>query len=95
MTGHADYTVRQAAYDLRKLRGKGLVDKPSRSRRYQLQPTAARTITAPLTIRDKVIRPILPWWGRRPAHWTPIETLRIQMQTLFNDLGIAIGATAA
>src|SRR6266545_358170 len=36
MTGHTDYTVRQAAYDLRKLRGKRLIDKPGRSRRYQL-----------------------------------------------------------
>ena len=104
MTGHADYTVRQAAYDLRKLRGKSLVDKPDRSRRYQLQPAGARTITALLTLRDQVIRPILagirsPWWGRRPAHWTPIdghyETLRVQMQTLFHDLGIAVGTTAA
>jgi hypothetical protein len=28
MTGHTDYTIRQAVYDLRKLRGKNLVDKP-------------------------------------------------------------------
>src|SRR5262249_33966441 len=33
MTGQAGYTTRQAAYDLRKLRGKGLADKPGRSRR--------------------------------------------------------------
>jgi hypothetical protein len=31
-TGGA-YTIRQAAYDLRKLRGKDLVHKPGRSRR--------------------------------------------------------------
>ena len=30
----ADYSVRQAAHDLRKLRGKQLVDKPARTRRY-------------------------------------------------------------
>jgi hypothetical protein len=35
MTGQAGYTTRQAAYDLRKLRGKNLVVKPGRSRRYQ------------------------------------------------------------
>ena len=28
-TSDAEYTIRQAAYDLRKLRGKELVDKPS------------------------------------------------------------------
>ncbi len=38
MTGqtHATYNTRQAAYDLRKLRGKQLVAKPARSRRYYL-----------------------------------------------------------
>src|SRR3954453_5769900 len=44
MTGHADYTVRQAAYDLRKLRGKDLVTKPGRTRRYHLVPATAGTI---------------------------------------------------
>ena len=37
-------TVRQAGYDLRKLRGKHLVDKPGRTRRYQVRAPAARTI---------------------------------------------------
>ena len=41
-----DYTVRQAAYDLRKLRGKHLVVKPGRGRRYQVPDDAARTVTA-------------------------------------------------
>ncbi len=71
----AGYTVRQAAYDLRKLRAKDLITKPAQTRRYHVQPDAARTVTALLTLRDHVIGPILagvrsPWWGRRPAHWT-------------------------
>jgi hypothetical protein len=38
MTGqtHATYNTRQAAYDLRKLRGKQLLAKPARTRRYYL-----------------------------------------------------------
>jgi hypothetical protein len=38
MTGQAplDYTVRQAAYDLKKLRGKGLITKLGRARRYHV-----------------------------------------------------------
>jgi hypothetical protein len=101
MTGHDGYTIRQAAYDLRKLRGKGLVSKPGRIRRYQVSPPAARTIVALLTLRDQVITPILagihsPRRGRKPAHWTRIdrdyETLRIGMQTLFHDLGITSAA---
>ena len=101
MTGHDGYTIRQAAYDLRKLRGKNLILKPGRSRRYQIPPSAARTITALLTLRDHVIGPILagvrsPRMGRKPAHWTRIdrryESLRTGMQELFNDLGITAAA---
>jgi hypothetical protein len=103
MTGHDGYTIRQAAYDLRKFRGKGLVAKPGRTRRYQVSPPAARTIAALLTLRDQVITPILagirsPRRGRKPTTWTRIdrdyETLRIGMQALFQDLGIAISPAA-
>jgi hypothetical protein len=100
MTGQTDrdYTTRQAAYDLKKLRGKHLVVKPARSRRYHAPPEALRTITALLVLRDQVIRPILagvrvPRRGRKPTTWTRTdqhyETLRLQMKALFNDCGIA------
>jgi hypothetical protein len=59
ITGQTSYTIRQAAYDLRKLRGKQLIDKPGRSHRYTVAPPAARTIAALLTLRDHVIAPIL------------------------------------
>jgi len=76
MTGQTDaqYTTRQAAYDLRKLRGKHLV-----------------------TLREQVIAPILagariPKRGRRPNAWIVVDrdydTLRVNMLTLFHDLGI-------
>jgi hypothetical protein len=102
--GRTGYTICQAAYDLRKLRGKDLLVKPGRSRRYQVPPPAARTIAGLLTLRDQVIGPILagvssPRLGRKPAHWTAIdrdyETLRIGMQTLFADLGITASSAAA
>ena len=104
MNGHATCTTRQAAYDLRKLRGKNLIIKPGRSRRYQTPAPAARTIAALLALRDQVIAPILagirsPRRGRKPANWTPVdrdyETLRIGMQALFHDLGITASTTAA
>ena len=42
MTGtDTGYTIRQAAYDLRKLRGKELIAKPGRTRRYHLHPPRA------------------------------------------------------
>jgi hypothetical protein len=96
-TSSAAYSIRQAAYDLRKLRGKQLVDKPARTRRYRVPPLAARTIAALLALRDQVIAPILaavrsPRLGRKPAHWTRVdrdyERIRIDMQTLFTDLAI-------
>jgi hypothetical protein len=104
LTGQSTYTTRQAAYDLRKIRGKQLIDKPGRSRRYHLTPKAARTLTALLTLRDHVIAPILagvrsPRPGRKPKTWTVIdrdyEQIRIDMQTLFNHLGVITTAPAA
>jgi hypothetical protein len=72
------YTTRQGAYDLRKLRGKQLVTKPGRTRRYHVPEAAARTITALLTVGDKVIAPLIagirtPRRGRPPKHWTQID----------------------
>jgi hypothetical protein len=104
ITGQDGYTTRQAAYDLRKLRGKQLVDKPGRTRRYHVPPPAARTITALLTLRDHVIAPILsgvrsPRMGRKPKTWTPVdrdyENLRIGMQALFQHVGIETLPAAA
>ena len=59
MTGNVGYTIRQAAYDLRKLRGKELITKPGRTRRYHLSPQTAGTIAALLTLREHVLEPIL------------------------------------
>jgi hypothetical protein len=104
MAGHEGYTTRQAAYDLRKLRGKQLIDKPGRTRRYHVPPDAARTIAALLTLRDHVIAPILagvrsPRMGRKPKIWTAVdrdyEALRIGMHTLFQHVGIETLPAAA
>src|SRR6266536_2253632 len=59
LTGQASYTTRNAAYDLRKLRGKHLADNPGRTRRYFISPGAARIISALLTLREHVIAPLL------------------------------------
>ncbi len=103
LTGHNEegYTVRQAAYDLRKLRGKQLVVKPNRIRRYHVPGHAARTIAALLTLREHVIAPILagvrrPGPGRPPKTRTRIdrdyEQIRTGMRTLFHDLAIESAA---
>jgi len=100
MPGHDGYTIRNAAYDLRKLRGKHLADKPGRTRRYLISPGAARIISALLTLRDQVIAPLLagvadPRIRRTPRHWTDIDrhyqALRLEMMALFAGIGIACG----
>jgi hypothetical protein len=103
LTGVAetDYTLRQAAYDLRRLRGKQIVVKPDRTRRYHVPSDAARTVAALLTLREHVIAPILagvhrPGPGRPPRTHTRIdrdyEHLRAGMRTLFTDLAINTAA---
>ena len=104
ITGQDSHTIRQAAYDLRKLRGKQLIHKPGRTRRYHVPADSARVIAALLALRDHVIAPILagvrsPRMGRKPAHWSRVdrdyEALRITMQALFRDVGIKTQPAAA
>ena len=101
LTGHDTYSTRQAAYDIRKLRGHDLVTKIGRSHRYHVPAQAARTIVAILTLRDHVISPIIagvrvPRRGRPPATWTIIdrdyETLRTNMNNLFDHLALTTQA---
>jgi hypothetical protein len=77
------------------------IAKPGRTRRYHLSPQNAGTIAALLTLREQVIVPILagvrsPRLGRKPIAWTSVdgdyERIRIDMQTLLQDLGIRAAA---
>jgi hypothetical protein len=100
MTGlsDADYTPRQAAYDLKKLRAKDLITTVGRSRRYELSTPNMRAITALLVLREHVIRPLLagvqsPPRASKPTTWTATDRhydqLQRDMQPLFHELGIA------
>jgi hypothetical protein len=92
------YRSCQASYDLRKFRGKELVRRIGLSNRYEVSPSALRTMTAFLVLRDKVLTPLLANAGQRrrgarPKDYSPIDaqydSLQIQMQKLFSLLGIA------
>ena len=94
----SDYTPRQAAYDLKKLRGKSLVRKISVSRRYETVPEGLQTMAALLVLREKVIKPVLagagkPKRGCPPKHPDPIDVhyrvLQTEMRALFQTIGIA------
>ena len=64
MTRDTAYTIRQAAYDLKKLRAKNLVTRIGRSRSYQVPAWALKAMTALLLLKDKVIKPVLGQPGR-------------------------------
>lgn len=90
------YTVRQSAYDLKKLRGKGLLDKTHpNGRQYQTTPEGSRTLNGLIVLRHKVIEPLLKYHGRAQSGPLPQGTVKIdryyrEMQHLmskaFHDL---------
>jgi hypothetical protein len=92
------YSTSNAAYDLRKLRGKGFVVKAPNSHRYVASPAGLQAMTALFVITDKVLRPVLAGAGR-PRRGTPpkhqstadfhYERLQVEMRKLFESLGIA------
>jgi len=99
MSGEAEsaYGPRRAAYDLKKLRGKGMLRKIGTSRRYDTEATGLRAMAALLVLREKVIRPLLAASQRpdsqiKPNHPTPVdhhyEHLRCGMRDLFTALGM-------
>ena len=90
------YGKRHAAYDLKKLRGKKLLE--IAGRRYNTTAEGLRTIAVLSVLRDKVIEPLLAGTGklkrgRKPKNWSRIDehyqTLCTNMQCLLKDLGVA------
>jgi hypothetical protein len=92
------YTSRKAAYDLKKLRGKNVICRVGKSRRYEIVPDGLRAVIALLVLRDKVIKPVLagagkPRRGRKHKNQNPIddhyEVIQFQMRSLFQLIGVA------
>jgi len=78
------YNTRKAAYDLRKFRGKRLVQRIANSRRYRVQRPGIRTLAALLILREQVLKPLLagvyrPKRGRPPKN---VHLLDLHYQTL-------------
>ena len=94
----AQYGPRQAAYDLKKRRGKHILARIGRTRRYEPLPSGLRAMTALIVLRNKAIKPLLaaaaPLRSPRGAHNPkPIDThyhaLQLAMHGVFHELGIA------
>ena len=94
----SQYGPCRAAYDLKKLRGKQIVRRIGRTRRYEPIPTGLRAITALVVLRNKAIKPLLaaaqqlrPTRGAQnpraiDGHY---EAIRVAMRGVFDELGLA------
>jgi hypothetical protein len=94
----AKYNTRKAAYDLRKLRGKALVQRIANSRRYRVRRPGIRSLAALLILREQVLKPVLagvcrPKPGRPPKNLHPLDlhyqTLQRQMLATLQHLKLA------
>jgi hypothetical protein len=83
------YQARIAAYDLRKLRAKALIERVAKTRRYRVRRPGIRTLAALLILRERVIKPVLagvyrPKRGRPPKTIHPLDVhyQRLQREML-------------
>jgi hypothetical protein len=93
------YLPRHASYDLKKLRGKQWVHKIGKSRRYEVDLHGLKIMVALLTLREKVIKPVLagvakPKPGPKPKWQSELDIqygkVQTEMRTLFHILGVAV-----
>ena len=94
----AGYAERKAAYDLRKLRGKSLLERIGKTRRYRVRRPGIRTLAALLILREQVIKPVLagvcrPKRGRPPKNVHPLgvhyQKLQVEMLATLQTLKLA------
>lgn len=92
------YRPRQAAYDLKKLRGKHLVARLGKSHRYQVSAQGLRILAGLMVLRDKVIQPLLARAtrlkrGRKPKNRHPLdryyEAVQRELRNLLGALNMA------
>jgi len=92
------YQPRQAAYDLKKLRGKKFVSKIGKNRRYEATPEGLKAMTALTVLRDKVLKPLLAASCQAKLSPEPDNSVTLDqhyenvlcgMRGIFGALGIA------
>jgi hypothetical protein len=94
----SQYDSRQAAYDLKKLRAKNMVQRIGKTRRYEATPYGLKAMAALVALRHHVIQPLLASAintapSRPPQNPTALDhsyaALRTHMQDLLQQLGVA------
>jgi hypothetical protein len=92
------YDARKAAYDLRKLRGKALVERIAETRRYRIRRPGIQTLAGLFVLREKIIKPVLsgscrPKVGRPPQSLHPLDAhytrLKKEILATFQTLHLA------
>ena len=74
----SSHAARHSAYDLKKLRAKGLVRKTGpNARRYAATPGGLRLIAGLVVLRERVLRPLLAYRGRCKSGPKPHATAEI------------------
>jgi len=95
------YTARQAAYDLMKLRGKQLIERIGKTRRYRANPLGIQLLAGWFILREKLIEPVLagagkPRLGPRPKNIQPLdqhyENLQRELRRTFHTLALTTAA---
>jgi DNA-binding transcriptional ArsR family regulator len=93
-----DYRPRQASYDLKKFRGKELVYRVEKSRRYRVTENGLKSMAAFFVLHQKILKPLLAGAGKRktgpkPTNQCEIDlhykNIQIEMQKIFKILKIA------
>jgi len=93
------YAPPQAAYDLKKLRAKDLIQRLPAARRYEATPAGLRSMAGLIVLREKVLKPLLAG-AVRPAPQTKstdaspaldrhYDRLRTELRELFKTLRVA------
>jgi hypothetical protein len=94
----SEYDARRAAYDLKKLRGKQIVSRIGKTRRYETVAAGLKAMTALIVLRNKAIKPLLAAAQElRPARQAQnpraidnhYDAIRLAMKGVFQELGIA------
>ena len=92
------YSPRQAASDLKKLRGKQMVERVGKTRAYRPTQAGLKAIAALVVLREKAIRPLLAAAQEiRPSRGSQnptaldrhYETVRVGMAAILRELGVA------
>jgi hypothetical protein len=89
--GKGSYNARQAAYDLRKLKEKGIVFRKENSRKYHITAKGVAMIVAIIIIREKLFKPIVAGIAKKkltpsPQNLSKVDQLYISVRDKILDI---------